>query len=161
MRSPFRGTWTHTGASSTQIRPARHSRSSGPASVVLQLSGDGSSVLRVQRLPPVNATTVPGVPLVERFDVDEGHSPISSSHDTIMFTADDKVDVTSKFLPAVTLSQGGDLILIRVLLHKWVWVGETVSFSPHSRALLGEDVVDVGGLHGHRLRGELKELPSS
>lgn len=110
----------------------------------------------------------PRVPLIERFDVDEGHFPVGSSHDTIVLTADDKVNVISKLPPAVTtrtadslttgysaldgapgaqdrvwapmwpypvranipVSNRGDLVLIHVILHKRVWVGEIVSFSP-------------------------------
>ena len=117
----------------------------------------------VQLLKSVNAITVSGVPFIERLDVDEGHFPVGPGHDTIVFTADDKVDVISKLPPAVTtrtarrthykiqccgwttpdstgqghlspradlpVSDGGDLILIHVVLHKWVWVGEIVSFS--------------------------------
>lgn len=30
----------------------------------------------------------------------------------------------------IPVSNGGDLILIHVILHKWVWVGEIVPFSP-------------------------------
>lgn len=43
----------------------------------------------------------PGIPLVERFDVDEGHFPVGSGHDAIMLTTDNKVNVISKLPPAV------------------------------------------------------------
>lgn len=43
----------------------------------------------------------------------------------------------------------GDLIL----LHKRVWAGEVVPFSPRPQALLGDAVVG-------RAAGELKDLPS-
>lgn len=43
----------------------------------------------------------PGVPLVESLDVDEGHFPIGSGHDTIMLTTDNQVNVISKLPPAV------------------------------------------------------------
>lgn len=44
----------------------------------------------------------PGVPLVEGLDVDEGHLPVGSSHDTVVLTADDEVDVVPELPPAVT-----------------------------------------------------------
>ena len=44
----------------------------------------------------------PGVPLVEGLDVDEGHLPVGSSHDAIVLTADDEVDVVPELPPAVT-----------------------------------------------------------
>lgn len=53
----------------------------------------------------------PGVPLIERLDIDEGHFPIGSSHDAIVFTADDKVDVLSKFPPAVTAKKARFVLL--------------------------------------------------
>lgn len=102
----------------------------------------------------------PRVPLVERLDVDEGHLPVGSGHDAVVLTADDEVDVVSQLPPAVTAKQGllwspeilgprraapheagtpggdvpvghgGDLVLVHVVLHKWVWVGEVVPFLP-------------------------------
>lgn len=44
----------------------------------------------------------PGVPFIECLDVDEGHFPIGPSHDAIMFTANNKVNVISKLPPPVT-----------------------------------------------------------
>lgn len=44
----------------------------------------------------------PGIPLVEGLDVDEGHLPIGSGHDTVVLTTDNKVDIISKLPPAVT-----------------------------------------------------------
>lgn len=44
----------------------------------------------------------PGVPLIEGLDVDEGHLPVGSSHDAIVLTADDEVDVVPELPPAVT-----------------------------------------------------------
>lgn len=47
----------------------------------------------------------PGVPLVEGLDVDKGHFPIGSGHDTIVLTADNQVDVVSELPPAVPAMQ--------------------------------------------------------
>lgn len=49
----------------------------------------------------------PGVPLVQRLDVDEGHFPIGSRHDAIMLTTDDQVDVISKLPPAIPATEKG------------------------------------------------------
>lgn len=43
----------------------------------------------------------PRIPLVEGLDVDEGHFPVGSSHDAVMLTTDNKVNVVSKLPPAV------------------------------------------------------------
>lgn len=58
---------------------------------------------------PTRATQVPhpGIPLVEGLDVDEGHFPIGSGHDTVMLTADNQVDVVPQLPPAVTAMKKG------------------------------------------------------
>lgn len=52
----------------------------------------------------------PGVPLVEGLDVDEGHFPIGSSHDAVMLTADNEVDVVPELPPAVTVREEGPCV---------------------------------------------------
>ena len=47
----------------------------------------------------------PGVPLVEGLDVDKGHFPIGSGHDTVVLTADNQVNVVSKLPPAIPATQ--------------------------------------------------------
>jgi hypothetical protein len=37
----------------------------------------------------------PRIPLIECLDVDKGHFPIGSSHDAVMLTSDNKVNVVS------------------------------------------------------------------
>lgn len=59
----------------------------------------------------------PGVPFIERLDVDEGHFPVGPSHDAIMFTADNKVNVLSKLPPAVTTRTAK---LTNYKIHLWM-----------------------------------------
>lgn len=47
----------------------------------------------------------PGIPLIQCLDVDEGHFPVGSSHDAIVLTTDNKVNIVSKLPPAVTAAK--------------------------------------------------------